>query len=218
LLFDQIVEDYMKTSPLFCATALSALLFAGASSAAPDQPGHARPAPGTANDTMSGVRDTTGHVVGTISAEMTTTLKDFVPAAAVSDMYEVDAARIAVQRTHDAKIKAFAEKMIEAHTGTTNDLKAILVDVHGAPTPPAHLDDRRQGMIDELRGAKDADFDGRYLSQQVDAHNEALVLMRGYAKDGDTNAVKAFAAKTSMAVQMHLDMAQKLLTDHDKRS
>ena len=73
----------------------------------------------------------------------------------------------------------------------------------------------RQGMIDELRGAKDGDFDNRYLAQQVDAHNEALTLMDRYAKDGDTPAVKSFAAKTKVAVQEHLDMAKELFNKHN---
>jgi hypothetical protein len=30
----------------------------------------------------------------------------------------------------------------------------------------------------------------RYIAQQVDAHKEALILMKGYAKDGDTPAIK----------------------------
>jgi putative membrane protein len=76
--------------------------------------------------------------------------------------------------------------------------------------PPAHLDDRRQGMIDELRGAKAADFDGRYMSQQIDAHKEALILMQGYAKNGDAAAVKEFAAKTAPIVQSHLNMAEHI--------
>ena len=65
-------------------------------------------------------------------------------------------------------------------------------------------------MIDELRGAKDADFDGRYIAQQIDAHKEALILMKGYAKDGDTAAIKTLAAKTAPTVQMHLNMAEKI--------
>ena len=71
-----------------------------------------------------------------------------------------------------------------AHTGTTKELKATLAKINSIVTPPSALDDRHQGMIDELRGAKDGDFDTRYMSQQVDAHREALILVRGYSKDG----------------------------------
>ncbi|MBV9993467.1 MAG: DUF4142 domain-containing protein [Alphaproteobacteria bacterium] len=203
----------MKTKlALSVAVLLSASTLALA--APPDQPGHQSPAPGTANDTVSAVKDTVGHAVGTVSASMTSSLKGFVEAAAQSDMYEVEAGKIAAQRSKDSAVKEFAQKMITAHTGTSDELKATLVRINAAVAPPATLDSRHQGMIDELRGAKAQDFDGRYLAQQVDAHNEALILMRGYAKDGDMKDVKTFANKTQVAVQQHLDMAQKLKDKH----
>lgn len=204
----------MRHAFTFSVAALALLGAAPALAAPPDQPGHQSPAPGTANDTVSAVKDATGHVVGTVSAEMTTSLQGFVNEAAVSDMFEVEAGKIALDRSSDAGIKAFAQKMIAAHTATTGQLKATLTKINSSVTPPATLDNRRQGMIDELRAAKAEDFNGRYLAQQVDAHNEALILMRGYAKDGDTAAVKSFAAKTEKAVQMHLNMAQKLKDKH----
>jgi putative membrane protein len=201
----------MKKSLLSGACALSLALCAGPVLAdPPDQPGHQSPAPGTSNDTMSAVKDTVGHGVGVVSAEMTTTTKGFVDAAAVSDMYEVEAGKIAQQRGQSASVKDFGARMIAAHTATTNKLKTALASTHPDIVPPAQLDDRRQAMIDELRGAKDADFDGRYIAQQVDAHNEALILMKGYAKDGDTRAIKTLAAKTVPVVQEHLKMAEKI--------
>jgi putative membrane protein len=196
---------------LLASAAISALLFTGFVYAdPPDQPGHVSPAPGTSNDTMSAVKDTAGHAVGVVSAEMTTKLQDFVNAAAVSDMYEVEAGKIAEERAHNSKVKAFGEHMVTAHTETTDKLKSTLASINSNVAPPAHLDDRRQGMIDELRGAKDADFDARYLAQQVDAHKEALILMQGYAKSGDTPAVRKLAAKTVSLVQSHLNMAEHL--------
>jgi len=79
-----------------------------------------------------------------------------------------------------------------------------------APAAPAHVDDRRQGMLDDLRGAKAADFDDRHIALQVDARKEALILMRGYAKDGDSSPVRKFAAKTATAVEHHLNMAEQI--------
>lgn len=191
----------LSTAALFASTAAFA---------APDQPGHKSPAPGTNNETMSTVQDTTSHVVGTVSAETTSSLQGFVTGAAISDMYEVEAGKIAAKRSTNPDVKAFAEKMVTAHTETTAKLKAILGMMKHQPAAPAHLDDRRQGLIDNLRGANAADFDARYMGQQVDAHKEALILMKGYAKDGDNKDVKAFAADTATAVQEHLNMAQKI--------
>ena len=199
----------MKNTLLCGAAAL--LLTSGLAFAGPvDQPGHQSPAPGTSSEAMSAVKDSTAGVVGEVSAEMTTTTKGFVTAAATSDMYEVAAAKIAVDRATSPGVKAFAAKMIKAHTETTEKLKGIIAANNIAVTPPMHVDDRRQGMLDDLRGAKDADFDHRYVSQQIAAHKEADILMRGYAKDGDNAAIKAFAAITDKAVKMHLMMAKKL--------
>jgi putative membrane protein len=205
------LENAIKKT-LLGATALSLTLFVAPVFAdPPDQPGHQSPAPGTANDTMSAVKDTVGYGVGLVSAEMTTTAKGFVDAAAVSDMYEVKAGKIAQERGQTAAVKSFGAKMVAAHTETTDKLKATLASTHHPDiAPPAHLDDRRQSMIDELRGAKDVDFDTRYIAQQVDAHKEALILMNGYAKNGDTPALKKLAAKTAPIVQMHLSMAEKI--------
>jgi putative membrane protein len=125
-------------------------------------------------------------------------------------MYEVEAGNIAAQRAHSAKVRAFGERMVKAHTETTDKLKSTLASINANVSPPAHLDDRRQGMIDELRGAKDADFDARYLAQQIDAHREALILMRGYAKSGDNPAVRKLASQTVALVQSHLNMAEHL--------
>jgi putative membrane protein len=199
----------MRHVLLGAASAL--VLMAGGAFAAPaDQPGHESPKPGTNSEAMSAVKDTTAGMVGQVSAEMTSTTKGFVTAAATSDMYEVTAGKIAIQRAQSPDVKAFARKMVEAHTGTTAKLKGIIASNNINVTPPAHVDNRRQGMLDDLRGAKAEDFDHRYITQQIAAHKEADILFRGYAKDGDNAAIKDFAAATDKDIKMHLSMAQQL--------
>ena len=199
----------MKNS-ILCATA-ALLLSSGASFAAPaDQPGHHSPKAGTNTEAVSKVEDATAGVVGSISATMTSTTNGFVTAAATSDMYEVAAGKIALQRSSSPAVKAFAQKMVDAHTETTIKLKGIISANAIKVTPPASVDNRRQGMLDNLRGASAAEFDNRYITQQVAAHKEAGILMRGYAKDGDNAAIKAFASATSHHVAEHLAIAEKL--------
>jgi putative membrane protein len=195
----------------FVSATSALILVAGAALAAPaDQPGHKSPKPGSNSETMSAVKDTTAGMVGTVSAEMTSTTKGFVNAAAISDMYEVTAGKIALQRAQSPEVKAFAQKMVDAHTATTQKLKSILASNNINVTPPAHVDDRRQGMLDDLRGAKAVDFDHRYITQQIAAHKEADILFRGYAESGDNANIKHFAATTDKDIKMHLSMAQQL--------
>jgi putative membrane protein len=199
----------MKHTLFACAA--SCVLIAGASFAAPpERPGHDSPKPGSNTEAMSAVEDSTAGLVGTVSAEMTSTTKGFVTAAAISDMYEVTAGKIAAERAQSPEVKQFGQKMVEAHTMTTQKLKGILASNKVDVTPPAHVDRRRQMMLDNLRGAKAEDFDHRYIVQQVAAHKEADILFRGYAKDGDNAAIKDFAATTDKDIKMHLSMAQGL--------
>jgi putative membrane protein len=193
------------------ATAAMAAILCGTASAAPaDKPGHESPKPGANSEAMSATEDTVAGAVGTVSAEMTSTTKGFVTAAAISDMYEVTAGKVALARSQSAEVKAFAQQMVDAHTKTTETLKGILTTNKINVVPPAHVDSRRQGMLDNLRGASASDFDHRYVVQQVAAHKEADILMRGYAKDGDNAKIRAFASDTDGHVKMHLAMAQDL--------
>ena len=195
----------------FASAASALVLMAGAAFAAPaDQPDHQSPKPGTANETLSAMKDATYGLVGQISAEMTSTTKGFVRAAAISDMYEVTAGQIALQRASSPAVREFAQKMVDAHTMTASKLKSLMSAKDITVTLPQHVDDLHQGLLDDLRAAKSADFDHRYISQQIAAHKAADTQFHGYAKDGDLGALKSFAAETDKDIKTHLDMAQDL--------
>src|SRR5262249_24342555 len=143
------------------------------------------PAPGSTNETVSATKDAAAGAVGTVNAELTISTPSFVQAAAMGDLYEIDVSRIALMRARDADIKKFAQETVDAHTSETKALKAALMHAGMNVPMPATLDSRHQSLIDDLKGAKAEDFDGRFIAQQENAHNEALIMMRGYAKSGD---------------------------------
>ena len=176
------------------------------------------PAPGTNSETVSAVQDAVSGAAGTVSAATTTSTQGFVEAAAISDMYEVEAAQIALQRSHRDDVKAFAQKMLDAHTETTHTLQALLAKDNLNLSVPTALDDRRKGMIDNLNGASDADFDGRYIDQQEMAHNEAATLFKTYIDHGDNADLKRFASNTVPAIDQHLKMAHDLDAADDNQT
>jgi putative membrane protein len=132
----------------------------------------------------------------------------FVDKAAASDMFEIEAAKLAQTKSSNAEVQAFADMMIKDHTKSTADLKKAIVDSGAAVTPPAALPADMQSKLDALKAS--ATFDKDYVSGQVDAHQQALDLLQRYAQDGDTPAIKAYAAATAPVVQTHLDHAKSL--------
>ncbi len=154
-------------------------------------------------------QDATAGAVGAVAAATPTNAQGFVDAAAMGDMYEIKAAQIAETRSTSPAVKAFAAMMIHDHGKTTAGLKAFLAK-NTALKAPTDLDQRRTGLLDNLKSAQDKDFDRTYLDQQVAAHGEMLSLMKGFADHGDNADLQAMASKTAPTVQAHLDKAKAL--------
>lgn len=196
----------MKNALLLTAAVAASLSMAACSKATADKTqADAAAAVNTAQDAAAGP-------VGQMSAQTIGShdTPSFVANAAMSDMYEVEAGKLAQVRGMAADVKAFGKMMADGHTATTAEMKPLAAAA--GQTPPAALDERRKGLLDNLKAAGPADFDRVYVDQQVAAHEEALTLLSGYAANGDDAGLKAFAAKTAPAVQMHLDKANGMKT------
>ena len=137
-------------------------------------------------------------------------MPDFVQKAAMSDMYEVEAGKLATQKGQLEAVKQFGQQMVDAHSKTTEELKGIVQTKNIKVELPAKLDSKHQRLIDDLNSASAPDFDKTYAKQQVDGHNEATSLFKKYASGGDDADVKAFANKTLPTIEHHLDEAKKL--------
>jgi len=137
---------------------------------------------------------------------------EFVRKVAISDLYEVDAARLALAHGNDAQ-KTFANSMLEDHGKTSSELKRMVTNEALKIDMPSQLDDAHQAKLQQLNDARGQDFVKTYASQQVDAHKQAISLFETYAKAGDHPELKNWAAKTVPTLKHHLKMAEQLDQD-----
>jgi putative membrane protein len=133
---------------------------------------------------------------------------DFVQQAAMGDLFEVEAGKIAAARGKSDAVKQFGQHMVEAHTHTTAELKGVAQAQKINVELPVALDEKHQLMIDDLMAAHE--FDKTYARQQIEAHEAAVELFSDYAEKGDDPVVKAFAAKTLPEIKQHLEAANAL--------
>ncbi len=136
------------------------------------------------------------------------TAAEFVEKAAASDMFEIEAGKLAQSKAKNAEVKTFAGEMVTAHTKSTADLKKAIADSGQTITPPAALPADLKARLDALNAAPD--FDKAYVDGQVAAHEEALALLQSYSTGGDVPAMKTFATAAVPMVQTHLDRARAL--------
>jgi putative membrane protein len=135
--------------------------------------------------------------------------QEFFKAAASSGMFEIEAAKLALERSQNDKIKQFAQKMIADHGKADAELKQ-LAQQKGV-TLPTELMSRHQMMLDELRDeGTPEEFDEAYRRAMLASHKEAVSMFDEMKDDADDPEVKAFAARTLPKLQQHGGHAKAL--------
>jgi putative membrane protein len=136
--------------------------------------------------------------------------EEFATQAAAGDMFEIESSQLALQKSQNADLKAFAQMIVADHTKATANLKSAAAKAQPAITvTPTMTPEQRQNM-QALNSSSEAGFDRLYLTQQVSAHEKALEMLQTYAANGDVPALKQHASTTAPAVQKHLERAREL--------
>ena len=132
--------------------------------------------------------------------------QNFVQLAATSDMFEIQSSRLALDRSRNARTRAFAEQMIRDHTQSSQRL-AQLAQANGIPMPTG-LDPEQERMMAAISNTRRL-FDSEYFRQQALAHRSTVQAYQAQIASGYNNDLKAFAQQTLPVVQQHLEMAEQ---------
>lgn len=171
---------------------------------------HQEPGPGSRSQTLSALKDSLNGLVAKAMASITTSRESFIQMAGMSDLYEKEAANIALKRARRADVKDFARKMMTDHGQTTEKLKTILVQQGDAQLLPTTLNSLFQSLVDDLKGVPDDGFDDRYIAQQDAAHGAAITLFKTYRDRGGNEALKQFCEASLPVLEHHARMVQQM--------
>jgi putative membrane protein len=153
----------MNRHIMFGAAAIAALSLAACGQKAEETKGAATPAEQAATPDA--------NPAATVPTPSDETKADvFSMKAADSDMFEIEAGKLAGTRSTNPSVKKFAASMVKAHTATSEELKAAIAASGAAITPPTALSADMQGKLDDLTKADAKDFDKKYADAMVDAH------------------------------------------------
>jgi len=94
---------------------------------------------------------------------------------------------------------------------TSKSLMAALSNADRKITPPSMtLSAANIAKVQLLKKAPKASFDNLYLQQQMQTHQMAWSLHKGYATDGTDPALKQVASTAVPIVEMHLQHLKSL--------
>ncbi|ELX08152.1 putative outer membrane protein [Janthinobacterium sp. HH01] len=134
---------------------------------------------------------------------------DRLTAIAQANIAEVDAGKMALEKSTNPAVKQFAQTMIDDHGKGLDETRKVAASKN--LTLPAETDAAHKKLAADLKKLSGAEFDKQYVAKAgVADHNKVHAALKddiAKAKDAD---VKALVTKLEPVVAHHGEMAKKL--------
>ena len=174
---------------------------------------------GDDNDTAAVVEQSAGTVDsgagGTGSMDATAPRNDaeILTLVSHSNSAEIASSKLALEQAQNAQVKAYAQDMIKAHTAMEQEGSKLGATLGVGTANTDKAEDKREDTaedLDELREARNAQFDKAYMKFQVEAHEKTLKMLQDQQDKAQNAELKAMITKAIPQVQQHLTRAEQL--------
>jgi putative membrane protein len=143
------------------------------------------------------------HLTGTASNSDASFIKD----AAKGGQMEVKLGQLGVDKSQNAQIKSFGERLVKDHTKANEELMKIAqskgIDLTSNADHSAH-------DVNKFSSKSGSDFDKAYIRHMVSDHQKDISKFEKEAAQSNDADLKAFAEKTLPTLREHLRMAQDI--------
>ena len=136
-------------------------------------------------------------------------VQEFVKQAAMTNLFEIDAARLAEDKTTDGAYKNYANMIVKDHTNMANDLKSQVAKLQDVQLPTS-LDSLHQQKLQQLKSEQGVGFERNYRAGQIEGHETAIKLFENFAQSGSNPDLKSLAQASVPILQKHLQRAENL--------
>ena len=156
-------------------------------------------------------------VAGGASAQQGPTDPQIAAIVVTANQVDIDAGKLAKNRTHSKDVRQFAQLMVTDHTAVNKQASALVQRLKVKPEPndtSAGLKKGGDENMARLKKLKGAAFDKAYVAQEVSYHQTVLDALDKTLIPSAANAdLKALLTKVRPAIAAHLEHA-KMLQSH----
>jgi len=196
------------------ATFAGSLLLCGATAFAQQTPApgtipQANTPPGSQQQTQSGMSRTNENPnLNNGTGQTSPGDRVFVEAALKGGMAEVQLGQLALQKSNNADVKQFAQKMVDDHTKMDDQMKMVAQQVGvKVPDGPSKKD---KATIAKLQALNGDDFERAYVKDMVKDHKSDLNDFKTEAENGSDPTVRNAASQGAQIINQHLQMIQQI--------
>jgi putative membrane protein len=141
---------------------------------------------------------------------------DIAHIVVTANTIDIEAGRLAGEKSQNAEVKAFGARMVTDHTAVNEQATQLASRLSLTPTDNGTSQSLKtsadQTMLD-LRGKSGADFDRAYIDHEVAYHQQVLDAIDTALIPNAQNAeLRALLEQTRPAIASHLEMAKQIQT------
>ncbi|MGJ7513800.1 DUF4142 domain-containing protein [Pseudomonas baetica] len=143
-----------------------------------------------------------------VSSAFAQTPAEFINDASAKGMADIEASRLAHQKTESKEVKDYTIVVINDRTTANQHLAKIAKQLDLPVAPREEVVDKAKTLMPEAMDG--TNFDEAYAASQVKTTQEAIEQLEQTAQTTDVPEIKAFAEETLPKLQNHLQMAKAL--------
>ena len=132
----------------------------------------------------------------------------FVEFASTNDQFEIQAAKLAEQKSQDEQIKQMAKQIAQDHQQCSQKLQQAAQQA--GVQVSQQLKPWQQAKLQEMQQLQGEDFDKAWLYGQVGGHTVAVLKFRDASQNLQNEQLKQFAQQTLPKLQQHLQHANQM--------
>jgi putative membrane protein len=134
----------------------------------------------------------------------------FVKEANQISLAEIQLGKLAQQKSVNAAIKKYGEKLAQDHTRMNEELGALARKKN--ITLSKELDSSERQHVDRMSKMSGSEFERAFTKHMIDGHEKAIEKFEMAKKNGRDPDVRAWAEKRIETLKEHLEAARSTLT------
>ena len=131
-----------------------------------------------------------------------------------ANQVDIDAAKLAISKSHSKDVKAFAQEMVKDHGAVNKSATALVHKLKVTPEASDTSQSLKKGGDDnlvDLRKLKNTDFNRAYIDHEVTYHEAVLgAIDKTLIPNAKNVELKALLEKSRPVFVEHLDHAKRL--------
>jgi predicted outer membrane protein len=130
---------------------------------------------------------------------------EFLIEAIQDSMAEIQICEMAIEKSDNPDVKAFAQSMIDEHGRMGKELEKLASDKK--LKVPRDIRREQQMTVDELSAVQGRDFEQRWIQYEIDVHERDAKVFSHYAQAQDDADIRKMAEAGAKRFGAHLKMA-----------